>query len=116
MTPRFTALTGWVVQRASAVYMLVFMLIAVTSLAVHPRSTFLEWSAWVHSPIVSACSALFFLGLCCHMWVGLRDVFLDYARPALLRRALLVLLAAVLLGLAGWATTVLFVPGAWLSP
>jgi succinate dehydrogenase / fumarate reductase, membrane anchor subunit len=113
---RFTGLTAWVVQRASAVYMLAFMFFTAASLAVHPRATFLEWSAWVHSPIVAACSVLFFFALCCHMWVGLRDVLLDYAKPASLRRGLLALLAAVLMGLAGWSVIVLWSPAALPFP
>ena len=37
--------------------------------------------------------ALFFAALLAHMWVGLRDVLLDYARPARLRQVLLWLVA-----------------------
>jgi succinate dehydrogenase / fumarate reductase, membrane anchor subunit len=106
----FSGLAAWGIQRASALYMLAFMFAAVVSFAVHPRSTFVEWTAWVHSPIVSVSSLLFVLALCCHMWVGLRDVLLDYARPASLRRSLLVLLAVLLVSLAVWALIVLFVP------
>jgi succinate dehydrogenase / fumarate reductase membrane anchor subunit len=106
----FTGLDDWGVQRASALYMLAFMFAAVGSLAVHPRSTFAEWAGWVHSPIVSIASLLFVLALCSHMWVGLRDVLLDYAKPASLRRGLLVLLAVLLVSLAVWASIVLLVP------
>ena len=108
----FTGLAAWAVQRGSAVYMLGFASFTAASLALHPRATFAEWTDWVHSPAISAGSALFFLALCCHMWVGLRDVLLDYARPASLRQGLLVLLAAALVGLAAWALAILFVPGA----
>jgi succinate dehydrogenase / fumarate reductase, membrane anchor subunit len=107
----FSGLAAWGVQRGSAVYMLAFLFFTVASLVLHPRVTFLEWTRWVHSPVVSAGSALFFLALCCHMWVGLRDVLLDYAKPASLRRGLLALLAVALLVFAGWALTILFVPG-----
>lgn len=109
--PGFSGLAAWLVQRGSAVYMLAFLLVTSVSLAVHPRTTFPQWSGWVRSGAVSTGSALFFLALCCHMWVGLRDVLLDYAKPAPLRRGLLALLAAALVGLAGWALIVLFAPG-----
>jgi succinate dehydrogenase / fumarate reductase, membrane anchor subunit len=42
-----------------------------------------------------------------HMWVGLRDVLLDYARPAGLRRLLLGMLVAGLLGTAFWVVLIL---------
>jgi succinate dehydrogenase / fumarate reductase, membrane anchor subunit len=106
----FSGLAAWAVQRGSAVYMLAWALFVAGSLAVHPRSTFAEWSEWVHSPGISIGSALFFLALYCHMWVGLRDVLLDYAKPASLRHGLLATLAALLVSFAGWALYLLLVP------
>ncbi len=86
---RPTGLPAWLVQRASAVYMLVF-LIGVLGLAVlYPLHSYAEWKSWVARPIVTLALALFFAALLAHMWVGLRDVLLDYARPASLRQALL---------------------------
>jgi len=105
----FSGFAAWAVQRGSAVYMLAWAIFAAGSLAVQPRLTFVTWSGWVHSPGISAGSALFFLALFFHMWVGLRDVLIDYARPAPLRRGLLVTLAVVLVALAAWAMFVLFV-------
>ena len=88
--------------------MLAFVSFAIVSLAVRPRVTFAEWSGWVHGTGVSSSAALFFLALFCHMWVGLRDVLLDYARPSWLQQGLLLLLAGALVGLATWALIVLF--------
>ena len=86
---RPTGLPAWLVQRASAVYMLVF-LIGVLGLAVlYPLHSYAEWKSWVARPTVTVAIALFFAALLSHMWVGLRDVLLDYARPASLRQALL---------------------------
>lgn len=107
----FSGLTAWAAQRASAVYMLAFACAAVTLLAGHPRWTFASWSAWIYSPVVRISSLVFVFALCCHMWVGLRDVLLDYAKPASVRRGLFVLLAVLLASLAGWASTILLLPG-----
>ena len=41
------------------------------------------------------------------MWVGLRDVLLDYGRPAGLRRVLLAAVAFGLLGLGIWLLWIL---------
>lgn len=102
---RPTGLPAWLVQRASAVYMLVF-LVSVLGLAVlHPLHSYAEWKSWVARPTVTVAMALFFAALLSHMWVGLRDVLLDYARPAWLRKALLwvVALSLCAAGLAmGW--------------
>ena len=80
---------AWLVQRASAVYMLVFLVSVLVLLALHPLHSYAEWKSWVARPIVTLALALFFAALLAHMWVGLRDVLLDYARPASLRQALL---------------------------
>ena len=41
------------------------------------------------------------------MWVGLRDVLLDYAKPTNLRRSLLAAVALGLLGLGAWVLSIL---------
>ena len=41
------------------------------------------------------------------MWVGLRDVLLDYAKPAGLRHGLLAAVALGLLGLGVWLLAIL---------
>jgi succinate dehydrogenase / fumarate reductase membrane anchor subunit len=49
----------------------------------------------------------FFAALLGHMWVGMRDVLLDYARPAALRQVLLFAAAFGLLGLGIWLLWIL---------
>jgi succinate dehydrogenase / fumarate reductase membrane anchor subunit len=93
---RPTGLPAWLVQRAGAVYMLLFLVGMLVLLALHPLHSYAEWKSWVARPIVTLALALFFAALLSHMWVGLRDVLLDYARPASLRR---ILLGMVALGL-----------------
>ncbi|MBC7604648.1 MAG: succinate dehydrogenase, hydrophobic membrane anchor protein [Ramlibacter sp.] len=87
-------------QRASALYMLLFVLFLLLSFALLPLHTFSQWHAWLARPVTSFAFFVFFMALLGHMWVGLRDVLLDYAKPAGLRRALLGGVALVLLGLA----------------
>lgn len=53
-------------------------------------------------PGMSVAILVFFAALLSHMWVGLRDVLLDYARPAGLRWLLLGLLGISLFGTAAW--------------
>jgi succinate dehydrogenase / fumarate reductase membrane anchor subunit len=100
---RFSGVKAWWLQRASAVYMLFFMLFVLGSLWLHPPRTYPEWHEWFGRSSVSIAALVFFAALLSHMWVGLRDVLLDYARPAELRRVLLGLVALGLLGMAAWA-------------
>ena len=102
MRSRFTGLKAWWVQRVSAVYMLLFLLFLLGAFWLDPLHSYPQWRAWVARPGLSIAAGVFFLALLSHMWVGLRDVLLDYAKPAGLRRVLLGLVAAGLLGLATW--------------
>ena len=86
----------------SAVCILVFVVLSLGALALLPRPSYPEWKAWIGSPGVTLTLCAFFAALLAHMWVGLRDVLLDYARPVALRRFLLLMLAAGLLGAAAW--------------
>lgn len=108
MRLRWSGLPAWAIQRASAVYMLAFLVGALLTLATRPRTNYLDWSAWVRSPLVSALTGLFFLALFCHLGVGLRDVILDYAKPGWLRGGLLGSVAIALLGLSAWTAVILF--------
>jgi len=104
---RFTGLKAWWVQRLSAVYMLLFALFLICSFALHPIRAFPEWHAWMARPGTSLVFIVFFAALLGHLWVGLRDVLLDYARPAGLRHGLLGAVALGLLGLGFWLLWIL---------
>jgi succinate dehydrogenase / fumarate reductase membrane anchor subunit len=99
---RFTGVKAWWVQRISAACMLVFMLFVLGAFWLHPPHTYAEWRGWFVRSSVSIAALVFFAALFSHMWVGLRDVLLDYARPAALRGLLLGLVAFGLLGMAAW--------------
>ena len=43
-----------------------------------------------------------------HVWVGMRDIWMDYVKPVGVRLALQVLTIAWLVGCAGWAVQVLW--------
>ena len=107
MRARFTGLKAWWVQRVGAVYMLLFVLFLLYSFALQPLHEFSWWHAWVARPGTSVAFLVFFAALLGHMWVGLRDVLLDYAKPAGLRLGLLAAVALGLLGLGFWLLAIL---------
>ena len=107
MRTRFTGIKAWWIQRASAAYIFAFMLLALGTLWRHPATAYRDWRGWFEQPGVSAATLAFFAALLAHMWVGLRDVLLDYGRPAGLRRFLLGFVAVALAGLAAWALRIL---------
>ena len=100
MRTRLTGLKAWWVQRVSAFYMLLY------SFGLHLLHAYQQWKAWIARPGMTV-AVLVFLALLAHIWVGLRDVLLDYAKPASLRRLLLAMVALGLLGLGVWLLSIL---------
>lgn len=107
MSRQAHGLRAWLVQRVTAVYIAVFTIYLLFHFITSAPSNFVAWQAWVGSPAVSVLMALFGLALLAHAWVGIRDVFMDYVKPASLRLVMLVGLAGMLLICAIWLLRVL---------
>jgi succinate dehydrogenase / fumarate reductase membrane anchor subunit len=102
-----SGLRAWLVQRFTAVYMLLFLLLALAFFAFNTPQSYAEWHQWIANPLVAVPTALFFIALLLHTWVGLRDVMMDYVKPLPLRVALLASLGFFLGGLALWVLRIL---------
>ena len=102
-----SGLPAWLVQRATAVYMLLFIVYLLAHFALDPPDSFLSWRGWIASPGVSLATGAFFVALLAHAWVGVRDVIMDYVRPIPARAPALAVLAAALIAIAGWVAVIL---------
>ncbi len=101
-------LKDWIIQRATAVIMAAYtVLFAVVVCAVGPDS-FDAWRGLFANGFVKFATFLFFVSLFYHVWIGVRDIWMDYIKPAGLRFALMLLTAAVLVGYTGWAVQILW--------
>jgi succinate dehydrogenase / fumarate reductase membrane anchor subunit len=98
----------WLIQRLSAVFMLVFIVFALAHFLLDPPRSYEAWRSWVTGPGVSVAAVLFVTALLTHAWVGLRDVILDYVAPLAARITALALLAAALLASAAWIVGILW--------
>jgi succinate dehydrogenase / fumarate reductase membrane anchor subunit len=104
---RPSGLPAWLVQRASAVFMLVFIVYLLAHFALDPPDSFTSWHGWIASPGVSLATGAFFCALLAHAWVGVRDVIIDYVRPVAARAPALAVLAAALIAIAAWVARIL---------
>lgn len=95
----FTGLRAWSVQRVSAFYILLFVLMLLLRFAIVPPRSFEVWEAWWRMPAVTIATLIFFVALCAHAWVGARDVILDYVGPAAIRVVVLALVALALIAI-----------------
>ena len=107
MKKALSGLRPWLVQRFTAVYMLAFIVFALGYFTVDAPHSYVAWYAWITGPWVLMTTALFFVALLLHAWVGLRDVVLDYVKPLGLRVSVLAALALALIGLALWMLQIL---------
>ncbi len=100
-----SALPAWLVQRLSALYMLIFLVYALSDWALARPAGYAAWRTWILHGSVRLPGLVFFVALLLHAWVGLRDIVLDYIHPLPWRIAALMLIAG---GLA--ATAFVLVP------
>ena len=89
---------AWVVQRISALLLLVLIVFGVLALPFASPLDFAGWRAFAGGVLGGPLIALLFGALCAHAWVGMRDIVLDYIQPRGLRLAVLSLIAIVLFG------------------
>ena len=115
MSRRAHGLRAWLLQRLSAVYLLLFLLYLVVRFGAAPVSDFAQWQGWLADPLVNLATGLFILSLLMHAWVGMRDVVMDYVTHTGIRVALFALVGLTLAGCGLWSLRVLFLavlPGA----
>ena len=109
MSGVLTGLRAWVLQRASAVYLLLFIVFIPVAVVHQEIDTLGEWQAFIYSPVVTITWILFFAGLFLHAWVGIRDVLIDYVHPFAIRALLLSLLALYLIAMMFWVLKILLI-------
>jgi succinate dehydrogenase / fumarate reductase membrane anchor subunit len=102
-----SGLRAWIIQRFTAVFLLLFFVVTFGHFAFDAPHSYSDWHNCIANPFVAAATLLFFATLLLHAWVGLRDVMVDYIKPLPLRVALLALLAFVLIGLFLWTLQIL---------
>ena len=95
-------LRTWELQRISAGYLALFITWLAAHLIFAPPPDYQHWRAWVAQPMVKTAFILFFVALLAHVWVGMRDLFMDYVKPVWVRFILRLSMMVVLLAMAAW--------------
>ena len=102
---------GWrdfAIQRLSGVVIVVFTLWLLIELLMLPALTYGNW-AWLFATMrMKIATSVTMLALSYHAWIGVRDILMDYIKPALLRLALQAATVVVLAGYFVWAVTILW--------
>jgi len=101
-------LFDWLSQRFTAVAMAIFTLAVVVQVLFGGPIGYDRWSAIFSQQWMKVLTFITVLALFHHVWVGMRDVWMDYIKPLWVRLSLDVFTIAWLLGCAGWAIQVIW--------
>lgn len=95
-------LRAWLLQRFTAIYLALYLVALIACLGLQGPFDYLQWRALMGAPWLGVGTALFMFALLLHVWVGVRDVLIDYIHPVWLRLAFMVITAVVLLASVLW--------------
>lgn len=99
--------SAWLLQRLSAVYMSVFIIVAIIwAMMTDINSTI--WRDGMSSTWVQLSILLFGLSVLLHAWIGIRDVIIDYIHPVGLRLLALTLIGFFLISNGFWLLAILW--------
>ena len=101
-------LRDWLSQRFTAVVMAVFTLAVIAQVLMPGPVDYYKWSAIFSHQWMKVLTFVTVVSMLWHVWVGMRDVWMDYVKPVGIRLGLEVLTIAWLVGCAGWAIQVLW--------
>lgn len=101
-------LRDWLSQRVTASLMALFTLVVIVQVLLPGEMGYDKWAGIFAAQWMKVLTFVVIVSLLYHVWVGMRDVWMDYIKPVGVRLALQVFTIAWLVGCAGWAIQVLW--------
>ncbi len=101
-------LRGWLVQRVSAGVMAAYALFMGGWVLLNWPAGYHAWTSLFSSSVVRSFTLLALLAMFMHAWVGVRDIVMDYVKPAGMRLAIYVLVILALIAYAIWSVQILW--------
>lgn len=98
----------WLAQRATAIIMGVYTIILLAVFLAGRNFSYEGWAGLFAHQWFKIATFVTFVALAYHVWVGMRDVWMDYVKPVVLRLLLQVATIAWLIGCAGYAAQILW--------
>jgi succinate dehydrogenase membrane anchor subunit len=95
-------LRAWLLQRFTAVYLAVYLPVVTVILLARGVPDYSAWHDWFGQPWMGVVTAIFALAVLLHVWIGMREVLIDYVHAVWLRLPLLAVFALVSLGSLLW--------------
>ncbi len=101
-------LRDWLAQRATSIVMALFTVAVIVQVLLPGPLDYYRWSAIFSRQWMKVLTFVVIVSLLYHVWVGMRDIWMDYIKPVSVRLTLDVATIAWLVGCAGWAVQVLW--------
>jgi succinate dehydrogenase / fumarate reductase membrane anchor subunit len=102
-------LRDWLAQRVTAVLMALFTLLVLAQVVFSRGPVgYEQWAGIFAAQWMKVLTFSVIIALLYHVWVGMRDIWMDYIKPVGLRLTLHVFTMVWLLGCAGWGIQVLW--------
>ena len=98
----------WLSQRVTATLMALFTVALIVQVLMPGAMDYDKWAGIFSSNWMKTLTFVVIISLLYHVWVGMRDIWMDYVKPVGVRLALQVFTLAWLVGCAGWAIQVLW--------
>ncbi len=101
-------LRDWLSQRVTAALMALFTVAVIVQVLLPGEMGYDKWAGIFAAQWMKVLTFVVIVSLLYHVWVGMRDVWMDYVKPVGIRLALQVFTIAWLVGCTGWAIQVLW--------
>jgi succinate dehydrogenase / fumarate reductase membrane anchor subunit len=99
---------GWLLQRLTALFMALYTVGLLACLLWHAPAGYAEWKAIFAGEFTRIATMGFFAALLYHAWIGMRDILMDYVKPAGLRLTLQAAVAVTLAMYLIWSAAILW--------
>lgn len=101
-------LCDWLIQRVTAVVMLLYLTAMIGYWLMQPAKDYYAWTLLFSSNLIRTFSLLFLLSVFYHAWIGVRDIVMDYIKPAAVRLLIHVMVILALLLYVIWSVQILW--------
>jgi succinate dehydrogenase / fumarate reductase membrane anchor subunit len=103
-------LKDWLAQRVTAIVMTVYTVILLVAFLTANDFGYEGWAGLFAQQWFKMATFVTFIALYYHVWVGMRDIWMDYVKPVSVRLSLQVATVLWLIGCAGWTAQILWRP------
>lgn len=98
----------WLAQRVTAIVMALYTLILFVMFITAGEFSYETWAGLFARQWFKIASFVTFVAMFYHVWVGMRDIWMDYIKPVPLRLLMHLATLLWLVGCAGWLAQILW--------